>query len=144
VQPHVAVGQHVFFDDVGQVVRGDLAFAGQAVEAPRQQLDHQRDRREQQRDDQHQLPVEEQQVGHQGRQREDVARQLHDRVDHHRRAVEHLVDHGVGDGAGGLVREQRQARAQQLAEHRPAQGLQALVGDLGQRVLRDEAGRRAR
>ena len=80
MQPNVTVGQHVFFDDIGQVVCGGLALFGQSVKPPCQNLYNQCNCREQQRHHEHELPVQKQQVGNQRCKSEQVARQLHDGV----------------------------------------------------------------
>ncbi len=139
MQAYIAVRQHVFFHHIGQVIGCGLALFGQPVKTPGQQLNHQRYRREQERDDQHQFPVEVNQITDQCHQRQHIARQFHDGIVQDDGAVVDLVHHSVRYSAGRLVRKQRKARAQQFVKHGLAQRLQPFIRHLGQGVLCNKA-----
>ena len=136
MQAHHAVGQHVFFDHIGQVVGGFLAFLGQAVQTPRQHFHDPAQARGHREHHQRELPIEPQQITDQGQQGEAVAGQA-DQGRHQLRSTDlNLVHHGVGQGAGRLATEQRQIGAHQFAKQVAAQFFHAVVGHARQRVLR--------
>ena len=106
IKPDIALGQHVFLNDVSQGVRCTLSLFGNAVQALGEGFHDPGHRRKEHANDERQLPVEVHQVAQQRQQRERVARQGHQRLHQKHCAGVHLVDHGVGQGAGRLVFKQ--------------------------------------
>jgi hypothetical protein len=138
VQPHDAVGEHVFLDHVGQLVGRLLALLGELVEALGEHLHDPGDAGHQEGDDQRQLPVQVDQVAQQRDQREAIARKPEQRLHQQHRAGLHFVHHRVRQGARRLAREQGELGAEQALEQHPAQLLHAFVGDTREGILRDE------
>ena len=140
VQAHHAMGQHVFFDHIGQPVGGLLAGLGDPVQPPRQHFHHERHAGEDHQHDQRQLPVEVQQVRHQRHQRQRVLDQGQHGIHQQCGAGLHFVDHCVGERAGRGLAEHRHRRVEQPVEQLAAQRHHRLVGHEGERILRHETG----
>ena len=98
VKPDVAVREHVLFDHVGQMVGRLLAVAGDAVQACRQLAHHVRDSRKQENHDQREPPVQVQQIGHEGHERQAVAGEGHQRPHQQGGAGLHFIHQGIGQG----------------------------------------------
>ena len=138
MQAHHAVGQHVFFHHIGQVVGGLLAGLGELVQAPRQGLHDPGHPRHHHRHDQGELPVQVEQIDQQRHQREAVARQAQQRLYQQGGPSLDFIDDGIGQGAGRLPGEEPHLGREQPLEHLAAQAQHAFVGDTCQRVLAHE------
>ena len=143
VQAHHAVGQHVFFDNVGQFVGGVLAGLGQLVQAPGQRLHDPGHTGAHQRDDEGELPVQVHQVPQQGDHGEPILGHAHQGRHQQVGAGLNLVDQRVRQGAGRLARKQAHFGIQQPREHGTTQHHHAVVRDPGQRVLAHKIGHAA-
>ena len=143
MQAHHAMGQHVFFDHIGQFVGGLLAALGEVVEATRERLHDPGHARHHHGHDQRELPVQVQQVPQQGQQGEAIARDAQQGLHQQGGAGLHLVHHRIGQGAGRLAGEKTHFGGQQAVEQGRAQRQHAFVGNAGQRILADELGQTA-
>ena len=143
VQSNDTPGQHVFFDHIGQRVGRLLALTRQSVQPFAHAAHQQRHGGEQHADEQREPPVQPQQIGQQGQQRQRILDQREDRVDQLGGAGLHFVDQGVGQAAGRSQAEHRGLAVEDALEQRLAQRLHTAVGGPGQGVLRDEARRAA-
>ena len=136
VQSHHAVGQHVFFHHIGQVVGRLLAFFGQTIKPTRQHFHDPTQTGRHRENHQGQLPIEPHQIAHQSQQGETIAGQADQSRHQLGGAHLHLVHHRVGQGAGRLTAEKRQIRPHQLGKKIAAQFFHAVIGDAGQGILR--------
>ena len=137
------MGQHVFFDHIGQFVGGLLAALGEVVEATRERLHDPGHAGHHHSHDQRELPVQVQQVPQQGQQGEAIARDAQQGLHQQGGAGLHLVHHGIGQGTGRLAGEKTHFGGQQAVEQGSAQRQHAFVGNAGQRVLPHELGQAA-
>ena len=135
VQAHHAVCQHVFFDHIRQRIGGLLAAFGDAVQALGQGLHDPAHRRHDEGNRQCQLPVQIQQVGQQGHQRETVTRNGQKCLHQLRGPSLHFIHHRVGQGAGRLLGKQIHLCQLHPFKQILAQAQHAFIRNPRQRIL---------
>ena len=143
MEADAAPGEHVFLDDVGELVDRLLALDREPVQAAAELAHHEGDRGQQDGDEHGELPVEPDQVAEQGDEAKRIADQALHRIDELGGAVLDLEGQGVDEIARGVAREQRRLGVEDALEHRAPHRLRAAIGGPGEAVLRHESGQPA-
>ena len=137
------VCEYAFFDHIGQLVDGLLRGLGQRIHALGDGAHYDGHQRKHQHHNRGQLPVQVEQIARKGDQGQAVFHDRGHRLEQQHRAVGGLVDHGVGQRGGRMFAKKAQIGHADAGKHLGAQGLQAGLGDFGQRNITQVRGQRA-